>query len=441
MRKTLATLVLARRMRQLRHLTHTYAAMQDSERIAEIQLTRFNAHWGKAWKNVPFYRRWRELHRLPERIDRLHDLHEFPVLTKSAISDERELIANSPGNERSTLTGGTSGISTAFPMGRQDADAAWINTHVGREWNGIEPNDRLFMIWGHSHLFGGRGAVWKQLKRKVKDSLNNIYRVSAYSLDDAQLDEIASRIIRLRPKYVIGYGSCLMRLCNYLDVRRRGLRDAKVTRVVNTSETLDAGDALLVSSVFGCPVINEYGMAEAGVIGYSCGELYPIRVLWSDYLVQTSSRRLMLTTLGQRCFPLINYDTEDLCGDLTPDTGALLSLSNLLGKARDVFEIMDMRGSAHEVSVVLFDHILKQIGELRSLHYDLDPDGTVQISYTTDGSEVKRSILLSRFASGLRQEGIDIDPARVKFVHLTQLLQTAAGKRRTLTRPSSLTAI
>ena len=436
MRSALMRLVLSHRRKRLEEIGALYDRTLEQKQIAATQLDRFNEHWKLAWRTVPFYRKWRMDHRLPEKIGTLNELAAFPVLTKKVISDERALVGRSPGIARFTLTGGTSGISVPFPMGNADADVAWINAHIGRGWNGIRPHDRLFMIWGHSHLFRGRGAAVKHFKRRVMDGLNNIRRVSAYNLDDAQLENIVRELARCRPKYVIGYGSCLMRFCAYLEARSRTMRDAGIACVINTSESLSPADAESISSALGCPVINEYGMAEAGVIGYSSGSLYPIRIFWNDFILRPINRRLMLTTLGERCFPLINYDTEDLCGDETPATGSLLLISDLLGKARDIFEVKDVDGKSHEVSVILFDHILKPIAPLRSLHYELGANGTVWIRYTTDGGSLDDEHLATRFAEAIKKEGVRIDPAAVRFEWLAQPLQTLAGKRSTLVRAS-----
>jgi phenylacetate-coenzyme A ligase PaaK-like adenylate-forming protein len=293
------------------------------------------------------------------------------------------------------------------------------------------------MIWGPSHLFSGQGAWRKHVKRQVKDWAANINRISAYNLAGPELDKIADGIVRARPAYVIGYGSCLIQLANHLHDQGRNVRDAGVRRVVNTSETMSALDESHVASAFGCPVINEYGMAEAGVIGYSVGSLYPVKLFWHDFIVRLVDRRIVLSTIGERCFPLINYDTEDLSDDSMSETGSALELNSLLGKARDIFTIRDAVGQDHEVSVVLFDHVLKQISQLRSLHYTLRADGAVQIGYTSDGPPLLEPDLQARFAAGLAQEGIAIAPKMFSFHQLDAPLQTVAGKRMTLKRQNS----
>lgn len=432
--KSLAKLLLARRFAELKRRVDFYSSVHSADQIRAIQLDRFNQSWKRCIETIPFYREWRKKYRLPGEIQALDDIDEFPILTKKIISEESDLIAQSPGKKWNTLTGGTSGLSTAFPMGDSDADAAWVNTHVGRAWNSLQPGDRLFMIWGHSHLFSGPGAGFKQFKRKLKDKLNNIKRVSAYNLDESRLEAIASELLKDRPAYVIGYGSCLGQLCGYLRAQGRTLIGAEVKRVVNTSETLEESKAAVISSIFGCPVINEYGMAEAGVIGYSSGSLYPIRVFWNDYVVRSIDRRLIVTTIGRRCFPLINYDPEDLSSDVTPESGSITSITNLQGKVRDIFEIEDLHGNKHEVSVIIFDHIFKQIESLALLHYELTEKGDILIKYTSNSGKLNHDQLRDHFGSEMKKEGIEIDKFRVGFEWLELPLQTTAGKRLSFVR-------
>ena len=434
MRKSLASMLLRSRSVHLAHVGDLYDRKSDPDEIAIIQKNRFNKHWAYAWGKVPFYTDWRSRHKLPARIDSISDLCEFPILTKSELSNKRDLIQKTPYIERYTRTGGTSGIATAFPMNKFDARSSWSNTHLGRRWNGIEPGDKLFMIWGHSHLFAGPGGKLQHAKRKLKDWAANIDRVSAYNLSSVELELIASNILRSKPVYLIAYGSCLGQLCNYLKDQNRDFRDLGVKRIVNTSETILSEDADLVESVFHCPVINEYGMAEAGVIGYSKGNLYPVDIFWSDFAIRLADQRIILTTLGDRCFPLINYDTEDLGTSKNIKSGMVVRLDSLLGKARDIFSVKDIDGDSQNVSVILFDHILKQIPQLRSLHYTLTASLRIRVEYTAEGDVPTESTLRNYFLSGLFKEGINLKPTDIEFHRLKNPLQTKAGKRLKMKR-------
>jgi len=420
------------RLRRLRATEAIYDTVTEPEAIRARQLERLNRSWTRAWREIPFYQQWRERHGLPETIGSLEELTAFPVLTKTDIQQNADLVARTPGATRTTLTGGTSGLSTAFPMNDQDAQSAWTNSFVGRGWGGVRPHDPLFIIWGHSHLFGGRGVARKRAVRALKDRLLNVRRVSAYNLDEASLERIAASLQAFRPAYIIAYGSSLMHLCAHVEAAGLSFAHIGLRRVVNTSESIQPEEARRVSAVFGCPVVNEYGMSEAGVIGYSADDLFPIRVLWHDYIVQTRERRILVTTVGDRCFPLFHYDTEDLCPDQHAPGEALLALSGLLGKARDVFRITDWHGRSQEVSTFLFDHILKQIQTLHSLHFELRADGVVLIKYTAAAEAPDPEAIFRKLDEGLRLEGIEVERSRFAFERIERPLQTVAGKRRTL---------
>ncbi len=111
------------------YITNKHLSQEKKE---NIQLNKFNIIWRNSYENIPFYKNWKEKHNLPNKIYNLSQLEDFPVLTKKIISDNRNLVFKTPGIKRQTLTGGTSGIATPFPMNLSDADSAWINTFTGR---------------------------------------------------------------------------------------------------------------------------------------------------------------------------------------------------------------------------------------------------------------------------------------------------------------------
>ena len=55
--------------------------------IETFQLRRFNNVWRTAYMNIPFYAGWRERYGLPEKIDNLAELDNWPVLTKADLRD------------------------------------------------------------------------------------------------------------------------------------------------------------------------------------------------------------------------------------------------------------------------------------------------------------------------------------------------------------------
>lgn len=76
---------------------------------------------------------------------------------------------------------------------------------------------------------------------------------------------------RYKPEYLYGYASILTAFAQMME--RRGL-SLKITlkAVVSTSETLEPWQEQLLGRVFRCPVANEYGARDAGILAYRCPE-------------------------------------------------------------------------------------------------------------------------------------------------------------------------
>ena len=426
MRKYIAKLLLFNRKKDLCELENDYFYNKDFKKISSLQLYRFNCIWKKAYEYIPFYSDWKIKYKLPSEINHIDEIDNFPILTKNIISEYKHIIYQTPNIERSTLTGGTSGISTSFPMNKFDSKSAWLNTTLGRKWNGIYSGDKLLMIWGHSHLFGNKDIFRKKLKRKLKDFFLNIERVSAYDLNDNKLEKIYLRVLKFKPNYIIGYGSCLGHFAKFLRKENLNLRNLGVKKIINTSETISTADKIIIEESFNCPIINEYGMAEAGVIGYSVDSLLPIKIFWKDFIIRIPKERILITTIGERCFPLINYDSEDI--GLENNDNPLI-IKSLIGKARDIFKIKDKNGKYCEVSVVLFDHIFKQILQIKSIHYQITKDDFINIYYSTFGGPLDKNYLKEFFIKGLSLENIFINPKFVRFIFIKNPLQTLSGKR------------
>lgn len=419
-------ILLRNRSHDLDALEQNYARNTKLADVKQYQLEKFNQIWKFSQKSIPFYKMWQAKFDLPNKIDSIRTLNSFPLLTKKHINEYEDLIQETPDISRYTLTGGSSGLTTKFPMNAFDAKSAWLNTHLGRRWNNIEYNDKLFMIWGHSHLFSGRYARLKQAKRKFKDFILGIKRVSAYDMSLKNLENIYLNICQYSPNYIIGYGSCLTLLANYIEKSGYNNLPGNLKCIVNTSEPIVEIDAALLTKIFSCPVINEYGMAEAGVIGYSILQRSPIHIMWRDYILSRKNQELILTTIGERCFPLINYSTEDYSDGIDEDS--MTKLDAVEGKVRAVMTISIKKSRKAQISVVLLDHILKQIPAISQIHYEQVSDGKVKVMYTCS-EQIKDADIFEYLKQNLAKEGMDILPDTFIFHNIQSSLTTIAGKR------------
>ena len=426
-----------RRIWLLRKKQKLYSEIREPSDIYGYQLARFNEIWEHAYSQHPFYTEWKRRHKLPNKILSIRELKNFPVLTKRDLADSEVLILSNLSNYKLTTTGGTSGITLAFPVSRFDADHCYVNAYLGRSWWSIEPFSKVLMFWGHSHLFGhGFLKVIAKGRRKLSDLLINTQRVSSYSLHANNLQFFYERLTKSRAEVIIGYASNLFKVCkhiqeNGLEVPRRGK-----FKVIVTSETCARADENLISKTLGAKVIQEYGMAETGVIAYSENETNQIKVLWDSFIIiNHDDIGILVTTINDKCFPLINYATEDIVDvGLSFDT-SVLSFRSIIGKKRDILEVKKVSGETVHVSVILFDHVLKYISGIYSVTYEVNDELIfihLEVSQTLDLDSVEK-IFKQKISSQVA--GIDFDS--IKFRQNFKLGKTIAGKRTTILKEGS----
>ena len=110
-----------------------------------------------------------------------------------------------------------------------------------------------------------------QLKNRIKgEPFKNRQILSAYHLSEQELAKQVTFLNRYKPEYLYG-ASILTAFAQMME--RRGL-SLKITlkAVVSTSETLEPWLGAAAGRVFRCPVANEYGARDAGILAYRCPE-------------------------------------------------------------------------------------------------------------------------------------------------------------------------
>ena len=424
--------ILAKRLKLLDKKKELYSSVTDDEDIYIYQLNRFNTTWKHCITNIPFYIKWQKEHSLPDQIASIEDLKIFPVLTKTEIHANQEFILENLKDYYLTSTGGTSGITTHFPTSNENADEAYVNAYLGRSWWGIEPLNNILMFWGHSHLFGrGYKRYIRQIKRKVSDILINTIKISSYSLDAYNIKEFYQSIEKVSPQSIISYSSNIFKICKYMQKNNLFYKSETLKGVILTSESVTQVDVELIEKYLNTSVINEYGMAETGSIAYSYNNTNNIRIFWDSFIVTTNDKKeLMITTIGDSIFPLINYSSEDLVEIQKEYKGSVISLQKITGKARDVLKISLKDGTFKKISTIFFDHVLKFYPDIYSIHYKKNKE-SVDILLTSDVNlnlaDVKKYIVKE-----VSKEFLDINFDLINIEQVDYVSKTIAGKNKTI---------
>ena len=182
---------------------------------------------------------------------------------------EAHLADNVPQSARiANCTGGSTGEPVRFFMTRAQVESYEAARWRGLGWYGITQGSRSVMLWG-SPIELSKQA---QLKNRLKESLLKNRRIlSAYNLTEQDLTKHVRFLERYKPEYLYGYATILTAFAQMLE-NAHITPHLSLKAVVSTSETLEKWQEKLLSRVFRCPVANEYGARDAGILAYTCPE-------------------------------------------------------------------------------------------------------------------------------------------------------------------------
>ena len=400
-------------------------------------LERVGAAWTRAIASTPF---WAEVARredLPADFDSLAEFAErVPRMTRSLVQAMGSgLLAANTAPDFERRTGGSTGEPIAVPGSNAEVELAAANLWYGREMHGIRPSDRAYLVWGHSHLLGdGVGRVVGKGKQLAKDLLLGYRRHSAYDMGDDDLRGAVDSILSFRPGWILGYSGALDRLARVNEDRSRELAELDLKAVVATAEAFPAADgASVVSDVFGCPVVMEYGAVETGPIAYECPDGGYL-VFWRDFYVEgvpvggrPGEYSLLVTSLAPRCLPLVRYELGDVVR-ANPEDPISVSFFHVIGRSNDYVVLGDDR-----VHSEAFAHAIKGVTAIAGFQVVQQEAGDISIRYRalheltdTDRGSIRRR--LSRIHPAL---------AEVAFEPTSEFEMTRAGKTPVVVRRRS----
>ncbi|MDQ0463125.1 phenylacetate-coenzyme A ligase PaaK-like adenylate-forming protein [Caulobacter ginsengisoli] len=311
--------------------------------VAALQLQRLNAAWAASLAASPWARAQRQRLALPERFDSWAAFEaQVPVQRKE---DLRTDLAAPDGPAPRVLwrsTGGTTAQPLRFPVLPSETAAAGRDLWLGRARLGIGAGDPLFLIWGHSHIFGagwrGRLYAWR---RKLSDAALGYTRWSAYRLSPEDLRLAGAALLASRARYVIGYASALDRFARANEDRADAFAALGLKAAIATAEGFPRADSReTVAAVLGCPVVMEYGSVETGPMAYEQpGGGYD--VFWAHHRLELGEGgELIVTSLFPRALPLLRYAVGDLA--TSDETGpGLTRITAIGGRCNDAVPLPD----------------------------------------------------------------------------------------------------
>ncbi len=261
---------------------------------------------------------FRALHLKSEDLRSPHDYLRYPLLDKDTLRRHQEIM-RSDCRLRASLrrTSGSTGIPLQFLKDREASAYMDAMMHELYGWYGVRPGDRQARVWGLATEWRGR------LLARFKDFVLNRSRLVYYDLSPENSSRFFKKAIRKRPTFLYGMVNPMVEFAQALVVAGHDPAQLELKVVIATSEMLLPAKREVLRRLFGCPVANEYGCSETGIIAMECphGSLHLanhniyLELLNPETLEAVAPGELgevVITELHSRLMPFVRYRVGDL---------------------------------------------------------------------------------------------------------------------------------
>lgn len=430
-RKTFARILrLPALLRGLKEGGENWFLLSRSE-LDAYQLTQLNNVWRDAVENIPFYADWKVRHNLPDQISSLEDYAKWPILKKSELQANPELLKRKTTRKHhENVTGGSTGEPlhfSTFPEQGQRVNASILMARAGLDFY---PGDRVFLFWGHRHFYGhGMKAKVRFFVRRCKDWLNNSYRADACDLSPRYLYIVGKKLNQLNPEVVIAYSASLLAFVRFAKEKGLPFTGNKLKCIVCTAGPLMKLERDEVASYFCAPVYMEYGAMDAGCMAYmqKDGRYHVFQHYRMLHTINDGTGDLnLVTTLAKDYLPFFRYQVGDYLKDCTytPD-GRVLTIGEVYGRGSDVI-ILPSGNKCQCYTFMVCAEEIKKVLAYQLVKHANSFDFCVQVSEPLTQEE--RGQILERAYSIIPE----LRNVEIKIVEKEALVKAPSGKIRLL---------
>jgi phenylacetate-CoA ligase len=415
--------------REIERRLQEYTKPYSDEEALEVQLTLFNECWRKMAREIPFYHDLQRERGIPETIASWEEFLElFPVMRRQDLNKKRTAmasVARKPDFMR--ITSGTTSVPVQMPAWSSELSFTRPDRWMARTWYGIQPDDRGFYIWGNPPAMGARVKGMQDHPRTfLYDRAVGDYRLPSYDFSEDKMRECGQRLLRHRPGYVLAYSMALDALARANAHLRDEFRSLSIKAVVGGSEGFPSRDRMrLVGEVFGCPVAMEYGSYETGLMAHTRPQGTYV-VFWRNCFLEAGdegpdgARIVRVTSLYERCFPLVRYEIGDEI-ELMEEGGeyGLRSFQAVVGRTNSFV----LLGDGAQIHTRAVGHCVRDIAGVVAFQIVQGSDNlTLSLVFEGDLPGQVEQIIRSRLGN--------VHPllADVRIRVVETLLQSAAGK-------------
>jgi phenylacetate-CoA ligase len=261
---------------------------------------------------------------------------------------------------RITRTSGSTG--EPFTIYHSGLSHTYLRALNFAAWNqaGYKPGDRYATFSGGSLMPDSIG-----FKQIVYSCLLNSRPLPSYHLSREHFIRYLSILQRERVEYVYGYASALHDFAKTIEAQ--GLDFSFLRGVFTSSDMLYPPQRQAIERVLGVKIIDIYGNPESGLMSYECSQHDGFHQGMQNAFVEIVDAdgqpvpdgmvgRVIVTSLNNRCFPIVRYDTGDeaaITREDCPCGRGLIKIRQLGGRSRDYIVLPDGR----HIHGAFFNHL------------------------------------------------------------------------------------
>ncbi|MEZ4857322.1 MAG: phenylacetate--CoA ligase family protein [Flavobacteriaceae bacterium] len=354
---------------------HSYVEQQRMKMV-HYHLER-NKFYKNFTKNTPIYSWW-----------------DVPVMQKSDLQiplKERLSEGFAVSNVYVNKTSGSSGHPFIFAKDKLCHALTWAEIFDRFGWFDLDFHTSL-----QARFYGIPLDTFGYQKERLKDHLSSRYRFPIFDLSDEKMEQFLKVFQKKKFDYINGYTSSVVLFAKFL--QKKGIVLTSVCPTLKycvvTSEMLYESDKNLMETVFGVPVINEYGASELDLIAFTNKKeefIVNSETLFVEILDESNnplpngqSGRIVITSLYNKAHPMIRYDIGDtgiLCETSTFKTPILKKLT---GRTNDVAKLP----SGKTVPGLTFYYVTKSVieddGNVKEFVIEQHAIDSFKIIYTSE---------------------------------------------------------
>jgi phenylacetate-CoA ligase len=407
----------------------------DTDAVNKKQFENLRSILKYSYNNIPYYkRRFDEAGIKPADIREEKDVIRIPTIQKKDIIENYNELFPAKYNGKTFIreTSGSSGSPLRLAKGVKSLSVMDAIMYRNYAWFGIDVGEKQGRYWGTPL------SSFAKLKTQFKDYVLGRIRFSPFDISEKTCLDFYQQLRKYMPKFVYGYSQTVYRFAYLLDNVNIDLEELKLKAVITTGEMIYSHQLETIEKVFRCPVTNEYGCTELGIIAMQCPQkgmhlmtenLYIEFVKDNRHAVSGEEGEIVLTELFSDLVPLIRYKIGDIgirSDNICTCGRGLPLLKEIKGRSDDF--IICVNGK--QVDPIVFEYILQglpsslgKISQFRILQINF---ATLEIEVCYEGKSFSRmcSELDSKLKNILGQE------FEIKFHRKESLEADASGKLR-----------